>query len=235
MINAFSQIRLNNTILSNNTGRLSVGGLSVLYSGDLVTGGLLPITAGFININSGNYNSQFIQFSQNLNGVPSVVGNIINNSGDPIVAYSISGASISGFYLNLSDSLNTNNYFFDYLATTGAGFYNLALSFLSAAQSVINTTNNGTITGGGSNAFIPKFNNNGSGLVNSIASGDSTGIYINGNLTFNSAIIPNASFRIKSGQIQCFDLVAYSGDSTRPWRALGVYNGATIWSDPILD
>lgn len=229
--------------LSSMTGLISItgiGNVQVFQQGNTIQisgisftqGGTLPFAAGLVNINSGDYNSQFIQFSQNFNSIPNVIGNIINNNGDPLIAYNISGTSSSGFYLNLSDILITNNYYFDYLATTGAGFYNFALSLLSTASNIIN---NGTITGGGSVGYLPQFNSNGTGLINSVVSGASTGIYISGSLNVNAITVPNANFRIQNGQIQFWDSVAFSGDNSRPWRALGVYDAMTLWSDPILD
>jgi hypothetical protein len=234
-----STLLLGNQIVTATGNSLYVNGVSVGSNiTGLVTGGLLPFVAGFVNINSGNFNSQFIQFSQNFNSTPNVIGNLVNNSGDPLIAYNISGASISGFYLNLSDLLTTNNYYFDYLATTGLGFYNFALSVLSTVTNISTTGGGngfGTITGIGSDGYIPKFTKDGSGIINSVASGSSTGIYISGNLNVQTITVPGANFRITSGQIQFWDPVAYSGNNTMPWRALGVYSGATVWSNPILD
>jgi hypothetical protein len=45
----------------------------------------------------------------------------------------------------------------------------------------------------------------------------------------------DANYRFKDGQHQFLDDDAATADATKPWRALGVKGGATVWSDPILD
>lgn len=203
-----------------------------LRSGDLGTGTTLGFDFGYVQVSSGSQQSQFIPFHQNFISVPNVYGQLINNSGDSLVAYCISGRSISGFYLNFSDSLTTNNYFYDFFATTGSGLYSFALSLITTQANIFSQ---GTITGVGTRNFITKFTTDGSGITNSQISENATGVYITGNLIASGMTIPNGTIRIKDGQLQSFDLAAWSGDPTMPWRALGVNNGLTIWSDPILD
>lgn len=115
-----------------------VGNTITISGNSLTSGSTLPFIFGNVNIVSGSGNSQFIQFSQNFAATPIVLGNIFNNSGDGIVGFNTSGISNSGFYLNLSDTLATNNYYFQYLATTGLGYYELALSTLN--QTTTNAT-----------------------------------------------------------------------------------------------
>jgi hypothetical protein len=45
----------------------------------------------------------------------------------------------------------------------------------------------------------------------------------------------SANFRFKDGQLQFWDATANTNDPTRPWRALGVNNGQTVWSAPIAN
>lgn len=52
---------------------------------------------------------------------------------------------------------------------------------------------------------------------------------------YQQKVPANANFRFKAGQMHFWDDVAAAADATKPWRALGVHNGATVWSDPILD
>ncbi len=129
------------------TVRVLQSGNGFQISGGAATSGdSLPFVFGNINISSGVEESQFIQFKQNFSASPIVLGNLLNNSGDPIVGYHTSGVSTSGFFLSLSDSVLTQNYFFHYLATTGSGFYNIG----STSSSIVIISGSGG-TGGGAN------------------------------------------------------------------------------------
>jgi hypothetical protein len=48
-------------------------------------------------------------------------------------------------------------------------------------------------------------------------------------------LLEESNYRFKNGQMQFWDQAAYDADNTKPWRALGCFNGQTIWSDPIAD
>ncbi len=53
--------------------------------------------------------------------------------------------------------------------------------------------------------------------------------------TYLRKIMPDANFRYKDGQLQFWDATAFADDASKPWRALGVEDGNTVWSDPIDD
>jgi hypothetical protein len=87
----------------------------------------VPLIMATYNIASGDGVSQFIGFAQSFASKPNVAGSIINNSGDPIMAYVISGISTSGFYLIFSEITPNNNYAFSYLAMAGSGLINVMI------------------------------------------------------------------------------------------------------------
>ncbi len=62
-----------------------------------------------------------IEFGFTFPSIPKVIGTLKNNSGEPIMLYHISGISNTGFGINFSDTIISNNYSFEYLATTGDG------------------------------------------------------------------------------------------------------------------
>lgn len=70
------------------------------------------------SVNLGNFNNQFISFTQNFASPPIVLGELNNNSGNSIIYHQISGVSTSGFTLLLSDNLNSP-YSFNYIAWSG--------------------------------------------------------------------------------------------------------------------
>ena len=124
------------------TGLISfngVGGIILKQIGNntiqiSTTGSILPFIFGNTNLTSGSTNSTFITFPQSFLSTPIVIGNLMNNSGDPIFGYQVSGIVSSGFYINFSEILHTNNYFFQYLATTGLNYVELANSSASNNQ-----------------------------------------------------------------------------------------------------
>lgn len=98
------------------------------------------------NIQSGNSYSQFIQFPQSFEIIPGVLASVYNNSGDAVFGWQLSGISRSGFYVDFSDTINTNNYNVCYLTTTGSGYFELLKN--------VSASNNGvtgiSVTGGNS-------------------------------------------------------------------------------------
>lgn len=71
------------------------------------------------SLNSG-INHQFISFNSPFSSIPIVLGEIVNNSGEDIVTHQISGLTISGFHVALSNNLESNNYKFNTLAWSGS-------------------------------------------------------------------------------------------------------------------
>ncbi|MDB6064949.1 MAG: hypothetical protein JWR26_1157 [Pedosphaera sp.] len=47
------------------------------------------------------------------------------------------------------------------------------------------------------------------------------------------AAAAGANYRFKNGQLQVWDATAAAADPTKPWRALSVDNGNTVWSNPV--
>lgn len=131
-------ISLTGLIRFTSAGNVTItqAGNDITISGNTTSSSGLPFAIGNVNITSGIENSQFIQFTQNFSAVPIVLGNIFNNSGNNIVGFQTSGISTSGFYLNLTEALTTNNYYFQYLATTGLGFFNLATSLIGQVTAI---------------------------------------------------------------------------------------------------
>lgn len=107
----------------------------------------LPFEARSVNLTSGN-DTRFIPFNTTYTIVPIVVGNLVNNSGEPLFDFNISGIKTSGFSLNFGATLNSNNYIFDYFATTGPtqiGGTGLYLTITGGIQlsGVVNVTGQG--------------------------------------------------------------------------------------------
>jgi len=75
---------------------------------------------GSIQINSG-ISSQFIGYGYNYNAIPHVFPQLINNSGDPLLEYYVSGRSTSGFNIVFSNTVGTSGYSLSYFGFTGTG------------------------------------------------------------------------------------------------------------------
>lgn len=127
---------LSGVISLTGTGNISIvqSGNTIWISGRGIIADTLSTIIGNSPISTGQF-SPFIQFPRNFDSNPIVIGNIYNLSGDPITAHQISGTSTSGFYVNLSDYLTTDNYKFSYIATTGTGFFNLGSSSIDGGVS----------------------------------------------------------------------------------------------------
>ena len=124
------------------SGQIGGGGTTI------VTGNSVRFAIGSYNFLSGQNDSTFINFGGDFLISPNIIGNLANNSGEPILAFQLSGISSSGFYVNLTDTVTGNNYNFNYMAITGNGFLGLGGGFLSTTPStidVINKTDNYTI------------------------------------------------------------------------------------------
>ena len=130
------------TYFSSISGQAGGGGTTI------VTGNSVRFAIGSYNFLSGQNDSTFINFGGDFLISPNIIGNLANNSGEPILAFQLSGISSSGFYVNLTDTVTGNNYSFNYMAITGSGFLGLGGGFLSTTPStvdVINKTDNYTI------------------------------------------------------------------------------------------
>jgi hypothetical protein len=129
---------------------VSTSGQNILFSGGAGGGGgavitgTWPVVLNTYDFPSGSTSSTFISFGYTFGAVPKVFGTLWNNSGDPILGYEISGTNTTGFYLVLSDTAVSNNYHFDYFATTGSGILNLGFG---SADNLVYTTGDQNISG----------------------------------------------------------------------------------------
>lgn len=104
------------------SGLISTGNADIryypLYSNPsgYITSSSVSISKKYI-IPSGDISTGFIPFGYTFASLPIVVGNIVNNSGDPIIALYISDIKTSGFSLVGSAELLTNNYSYYYRAS----------------------------------------------------------------------------------------------------------------------
>ena len=103
-------------------GGSSVGGGGSLSGGLVLTGNAIQFAIGTYNFLSGQNDSTFISFGGNFPVPPLLVASLNNSSGEPILAFHFSGINTSGFYTNLTDTVTGNNYYLNYIATTGSGF-----------------------------------------------------------------------------------------------------------------
>jgi hypothetical protein len=147
------------------------------------TGDRLPFIFATKNLSQGVANP-FIEFPTHFSSVvvPIIVGNLINNSGDGLINYQFSGLVSSGFYLNLSSAPSTSFYSFNYFATTGLNYNELART---AATSTAGVGENNTASnlGGGVGIYDSKSNvdlrfNSISGRSGAFVSQSSNVIYI---------------------------------------------------------
>lgn len=122
------------TLVGKGNVAISVQNQTINISG--IASPSLPFIFNTYSFGSGEASNQFIPFGNNFLITPSVVGNLVNNSGDPILGCHISGINTSGFYLNFSDTLNTNNYLYKYYATTGTGYFELGGGSTPTSSSV---------------------------------------------------------------------------------------------------
>lgn len=106
-IRQINQIQLGNYI----TGVVSGVVSNILVSGQNVHGASVFAYTGF-QIASG-VDNQFIGYGYTFSSKPLVEATLINNSGDPILVFGISGKSNSGCYIQLSNITTTSNYFVD--------------------------------------------------------------------------------------------------------------------------
>jgi hypothetical protein len=116
-----------------------VGAVSITSSGQTIyvsglTGASMAARLDSKILSSGTIDTQFIQFPSNFPQPPIVIGSMVNNSGDSIFAFSLSGISTSGFYVNTTETIRTANYKFNYIATTGSGLLNIGSSASSLRE-----------------------------------------------------------------------------------------------------
>ncbi len=146
----------------------------------------------------------FVPFNVVFQTKPSVIGNLINNSGDPILAYQLSGINTTGFYINFTESITNTNYSFNYFATTGTGLINLGVGGA------------GNITITGNYALVTDLQTTGTNLQNQINN-------LGGGGAINSYLSSGARFYIISGQNPEGIVSAYSGSICTDWYSGIIY------------
>ena len=124
---------------------LQISGQIGAIAGGGSIGSAIQFAIGSYNFLSGQNDSTFISFGGNFPRTPTIVGNLTNNSGEPILAFHLSGIASSGFYVNLTDTVTGNYYNFNYMATTGSGFVNLGGTTAQTTLDVVNVTDNYSI------------------------------------------------------------------------------------------
>ena len=151
--------------------------LGYLTSGSLTGTSANPFVIAQYSVPTGEISTGFISFGYTFLDIPKVVGTFVNNSGDPLLVFDLSGVTTTGFYINCSDVISTTNYKFDYFASTGNGYVSLV---------------NGVVVGGGQDtgsltgAFYPRFSNPNAYLTTGSLSGvnnlNVTGTVLSGNI-----------------------------------------------------
>ena len=144
---AFGYSSLTGTVLVSGSGNICVSQVNNIIQISITgSGSYLPVVFGNINLPSGGDGTGFIPFGQTFPAIPIVIGSVVNNSGDAIIAVQISGITTSGFGLNFSDTLTTVNYYYDFMATTGSGGYNLFTSNIGVGSSQQTVQSGGSLT-----------------------------------------------------------------------------------------
>ena len=187
------------TLVGKGNVAISVQNQTINISG--IASPSLPFIFNTYSFGSGEASNQFIPFGNNFSINPSVVGNLINDSGDPILACHISGINTSGFYLNFSDTLNTNNYLYKYYATTGTGYFDIGGGSTPTSSSVYSpkiVTNNYGLTSSDDVVVFNKI----AGITGTLPIANGGGkLYIIKNINVGSLLITGNGLDTIDGQI----------------------------------
>lgn len=153
-----------------------------------------------------------VTFSRDLGGVPLVIPVLVNDSGDPTLAYYPSGVTTSGFMMVLSANASTAGYRINYLATTGSGWLVLGQSTGGNEIAQFQITQTGIQLIARDNAISGVLNTSiiGTG-VSAVLHANGIGMILSGNITQTGVQLINRDNAI-SGGLEA--RIAITGNST---------------------